>query len=562
MHDDNTDSARFLDRIPISGCKQEPTPFSPLSPVSRLSADLLSYVIYLSSAQEGGFAHIPRRILENTARFTAQVNRQWRALSLRNNLIWLGPVLNWYSPHKWISEVLRRSDPLPLDVVIPLDAATRCPLIVAMALLHLSRIRVLDLTLVSNAWWFIAHSKQLKTRAPLLEKFSLEVKPGIEGDRRLYIPQPSNMFGGHAPRLQQFRILNYSVDLAQPVFGGLRVLEMEETQYGAGVPDMLRTLGQMKYLESLRIVLPLETGVARDTYMPQSYFCDIHMLNLTEFMVSASLSTCAGLLRSLILPESCAIVLDVHYQGKSQEIDDLSVITSRLGAVLKNWTCEPLTGQQSLRIGFDEVGFSIEGPDEDTSLSSWNHPSLSLTFWWSDGAHQAAMLLNFLSFVTSLFGQCRQAPYTLSILATTQIPLELYPDLRNRLISWLKGMKDLQAIEFRDHEAFAIMEKLLNGPRLDILLPNLGDMTLVEVNLTTQRRRYWRRLLKILKFRASREVDAPILQLDFVRCLGELRKENLLGRFGTVVTINGRECSDDDDDEEEASDYTVQELSD
>jgi hypothetical protein len=149
------------------------------------------------------------------------------------------------------------------------------------------------------------------------------------------------------------------------------------------------------------------------------------------------------------------------------------------------------------------------------------------------------------------------------VAASKDIDLHLDPHIRNLLLPWLESLTYLQAIEFRGHETFAIMERLFRGPRLrfDVLLPDLGDMTFVEVDFTTQRRRYWRRLLKILKFRASREVDAPILQLDFVQCSGNFRRENLLGRFGTVVKIDGMECSDNEDDDED-SDYTVQELSD
>jgi hypothetical protein len=148
-------------------------------------------------------------------------------------------------------------------------------------------------------------------------------------------------------------------------------------------------------------------------------------------------------------------------------------------------------------------------------------------------------------------------------MASEGIDVRMYAHVREVLLPWLEGLTYIQAIEFAGHETFAIMERLFRCPKIesDVLLPDLGDLTFVGVDFTTQRRQYWRRLLKILKFRASRDVDSPILQLDFVRCKGDFRGENLLGRFGTVVMVDGVECEDDDEDDE-ASDYTVQELSD
>ena len=540
----------YCTAVATENCEQ--VSISTFSPISRLSSELLSYVIYLSTAKDGGLS--PKRIFENSARFTSQVNRNWRSLSLKSSRTWLG-VLNWYSSPKWVEEVLCRSDPLPLDVIIPLDAAIRCPLVVSMALMHLSRIRRLELTLVASAWWFVVQSKQLKSRAPLLEHFSLEIKPGIGGQKRMYIPEPSHIFGGYAPRLGQFRIRNCSVDLMQPAFASLRVLSIDEIQH-ISLPDFLDILRPMKYLETLRVVRPPDNTIC-NFYPSQALTSDVHLLCLSELVISAPLPTCAGILSFLVLPESCTIIVDALYQPE----DDIRMIIARFEDILRNWTCEPLMGRQCLHFDMTEVGFSIEGPAE-TDLSSRRHPSLSLSLWWWN-ASQAQTLCAMLPLLTSLFGRCDQPPYTLSVTASKDVDLRLYPTIRNLLRPWLEGLTYIQAIEFRGHQTFMIMERLFRGPRLglNVLLPDLGDVAFIEVDFTTQRRRYWRRLLKILKSRASEEVDSPILQLDFVQCKGNFRRENLLGRFGTVVKIDGTECSDDDN-EDEASDYTVQELSD
>ena len=449
--------------------------------------------------------------------------------------------------------MLRRSDPLPLDVIIPLDAANGCPLVVSVALLHLSRMRTLELTLVDNAWWFITQSNQLKTRAPLLQKLIVDIRSGIEPKRRLHSAESLSMFGGHAPRLQHLQVRNCSLNLTQLASSALRFLVIEDIQCN----ELLDALRQMKYLESLQIVLPLESAAIHNVYVSSTYICDVHLLNLAELRVSASSSTCAKLLHALVLPTSCALVIDAQHDQSCHDGQDLLTIISRFESVLGNWACEPLMGRQYLRFGMDEVGFSVDAPQDDIA----SHPLLSLTFWW-EHASQVEMLFAFFPLLISLFSRSCKLPDSLSILVGRGVPPELYPDLRSLLIPWLKSVKYIQAIEFQSHNAFALMEKLFLGPRLDILLPHLSDMTFVKVDFTTQKRRYWRRLLKILKFRASDRVDAPVLQLDFIHCVGDFRRENLGGRFGTMVKINGKDCSDDDDEADEASDYTVQDFSD
>ena len=536
--------------------RKNPSLCSRISSINKLNQDLLGYIIYLCSSEDGVSTQYT---LRNTARFSSQVNTHWRSLSLRNKTIWLGPVLDWFSPPKWVAEVLRRSDPLPLDVIIPLDAANRCPLVVSVALLYLCRMRTLELTLEDNAWWwFITQSNQLKTRAPLLQKLIVDIRSGVQPKRRLHSAESLSMFGGHAPRLQHLQVRNCSLNLTQLASSALRVLVIEDIQY-IPIPELLDMLRQMKCLESLQIVLPLESAAIHDVYVSSAYICDVHLLNLAELRVSAPSSTCAKLLHALVLPSSCALVIDAQHDPSSHDGQDLLTIISRFESILGNWACEPLMGRQYLRFGMDEVGFSVDAPQDDNIAS---HPLLSLTFWWAHDASQVEMLFAFLPLLISLFSRSSRLPDSLSISVSRGVPPELYPDLRSLLIPWLKSVKYIQAIEFQSHNAFALMEKLFLGPRLDILLPHLSDMTFVKVDFTTQKRRYWRRLLKVLKFRASDRVDAPILQLDFIHCVGDFRRENLGGRFGTMVKINGNDCSDDDDEADEASDYTVQDFSD
>lgn len=529
-----------------------------ISPIYKLNPDLLGYIIYLCSAEDGNPVHYSRRILQNAARFSAQVDKRWRLLSLQNKATWLGPVLDWFSPPKWVAEVLRRSEPLPLDVIIPFDAANMSPLVVSMALFHLSRIRRLELTLMDNTWWYITQSNQLRTQAPMLQKLILDIRSGNELKRRFHNVGPVSMFGGHAPRLQHLQVRNCSLNLTQLASSALRVLVIEDV-HCIPISELLNTLRQMKCLESLQLVLPVEHPAIQNdnVYLPSAFLSDVHLLNLVELKVSASLSTCAKLLHSLVLPTTCDLVIDAQHTHRYQDGQDLVTIISCFESVLGNWACEPLVGRQYLHLGMDEVGFSVDAPKDDIT----SHPFLSLTFWW-EHISQVEMLFAFLPLLTSLFSRSSKLPDNLSIMVSRDVPPELYPDLRSLLIPWLKATKYIQAIEFQSHNAFAIMEKLFLGPRLDILLPHLSDMTFVEVDFTTQKRRYWRRLLKILKFRGSDRVDAPILQLDFIHCVGDFRRENLGGRFGTMVKINGRDISSDDDEVDEASDYTVQDLSD
>ncbi|KAF9528420.1 hypothetical protein CPB83DRAFT_347492 [Crepidotus variabilis] len=526
--------------------------------ISKLDSNLLAHIIFLASMDDDLSSGHSFDDAGATARSVAQVSRRWRFLALHNKAIWTGPALDWYSPSKWVAEVLRRSDPFPLEVVIPHDAANRCPLNVSLSLMHMSRIRVLQLELVANSWWFISQSKQFRTQAPLLERFSLVISPGLQTDSQMCVTGPRNMFGGCAPRLQHIHIQNCSMDLQQPVFSNLRSLFIDQLQHLA-MDHLLDSLQQMKYLEKLHIV-PAAGAANRAIYLYPTMLSQVYLLNLAELVVSASLTTCANILRSIVLPDACSLEIDaqdVHANG-----DDLTLVLSKFENGLANWTCDPLSGQQALHFGMNQVGYTIAGPSSD-ALSNREHPFLSLTLSWLKQSSQGEILFAVLPLLTTLFSQCPEPPDTLSISASPNIPSRLYPNIRQLLHPWLQAMSYVQALDFRNHTIFVILEKLFQGPRHNVVLPHLGDMAFFNVNFRKDRRQYWRRLLKILKFRGSDDVDAPVLQLDFVNCVGDLTGQNLSARFGTVVKVDGRDYSDGDgDDTDEASDYTVQGLSD
>ena len=539
----------------IRACTYRPTPVRRrIPPISRLSEDLLGYILDICSSDGG-----PRsgRVLANTARFTAQVNRQWRAVALSHKLIWLGPALNWFSSHQWVDEVLRRSDPLPLDVIIPFDAAKRNPQVVLNALKHVSRIRTLELELLSHWWLFVMDSRSLQQKAPQLERFSLSINQGFDR-RRQCTPEPQNMFGGYAPRLQHFQIHDCSMNLNPETYRSLRALVIDKMQY-IPVFELMNILSHMKCLEKLHVIRAPDNAVFPDIYMPSAHIPDVHLLNLSELMVSATLPACASIMRSLVIPPSCSMEIDAH--DAQHEGRDIMSLLGRITESLTNWRCDSLTGRQSLHFGVAEVGYSFEGPPED-GVSHREHPFIGLTLSWYQRSSQVDQLFSLFPLLTAAFRRCQEPPNTLSILASNEMPHLLSHNVRHMLEPWLHKMDYIQAIEFQNHQTFVLMETLLRGSDCNILLPHMGDIVFFNVNFVTQKKRCWRRLVDILRFREHAE--APVLQVDFVDCVGEFRGENIPGRFGTAIKINGRDCSDEDDDdgEGEDSDYTVQGLSD
>ncbi|KAF8958228.1 hypothetical protein BDZ97DRAFT_1923824 [Flammula alnicola] len=532
-------------------------------PISRLSSRLLGRILFLASADVNFCADDSSVSRARTARLAAQVNRQWLAAALEHQAIWLGPVLSWYSRPEWLSVVLERSHPLPLDALIPPDAHH---VALRMALKHLPRIRNLEFAVRTQDGWLDMEENLRQAQAPLLERFSFSVSLGFDRRKRLFrLTEPTNIFCGYAPNLHQLEVHNCPIDLTQKLYYGLRVLVVDKMQF-VPVSHLLDVLRNMRQLEKLYISRAPENVISPSDFHASFPLPDpqVHMPHLKELVISAPISACADIFRNLTLRETCSLVLHCRNAHDGRDLRD---ILSRTKQILSSWSCEILTGRQSLDMGTTHIQFTVQGPEEGEAPSDENHPFVGLRVSWpKSGSSDVETLFTLFPEVASAFQNCKCAPDTLSLLADADVPFTIQPLLSR----WLREINQVQAVEFQSHDAFTLYAPLLRPQNADaiisntsmrgVLLPLLGDLIFMHVNFTVRQRLHWRKLLKILSFREK--LERPILQLNFVKCVGEF-DQNIYGRFGTMVKVDGEDLYGNSDDEDgEDSDYTVQGLSD
>ncbi|KDR80225.1 hypothetical protein GALMADRAFT_136746 [Galerina marginata CBS 339.88] len=530
----------------------------------------LNRILFLASAGDGSRDEHNLEVARYTARATAQVSRRWRAAAVNTPSIWLGPVLSWYSHPNWLDVVLERSKPLLLDAVILDGAVTRKPQILPIVLGRISRIRRLDLTIDLTRepllWQSIGKLKLLQQQAPCLQSLCLNVVTDVETRGRIHVTEPENLFSGWAPMLHHLRVQDCPINLAPKMYSGLRVLFLHHTPFTSPV-QVLDALRNMKYLENFYLVCP-PGNVHLILDCPD--VPPVYLLNLNRLRVAATTSMCTSIFKHLYLPPSCSIQLDCHQVYGGQHSRE---ILSRMKETLSNWKCEPLTGTQYLDIGATHIRLAVEGPMEVDDFSNLQHPYVGLAFFWQPSPISFQSLFSLFPLVTSSFPKCTASPDSLHVNADTKIPAGLRPLVAN----WLRSQQDIQAIEFRSHDAFAFFEPILRLPKSntyhededddynsqgdsDILLPILGDLRLENVNFNTDKRRYWKRLIKTLKGRDK--AGCPIQQLDLVCCGGDYSL-NEANRYVADVKEDGESHYDDNDDEgSDDSDCTIQANSD
>ncbi|KAF8182031.1 hypothetical protein BJ912DRAFT_978821 [Pholiota molesta] len=530
-----------------------------LSAVSKLSTQILGRTLLFASADEFCGNHSPT-IRARTARFTSQVNRSWREAALAQPAIWLGPVLSWCSARDWLDIVLKRSYPLPIDAKLPPNAPLTA---FKLAFKHLSRIRNLrlELTVRSHIEWFEAKLRQ--HQAPILKRLSISTPVGLYQRRRpIRVSEAKSSFLAYAPMLEQLEIQNYSISLAltKPLHR-LRVFVFAMTHLDSDL-QLLDDLRNMDQLEELHISSPTENDIdlfSSSQRKPPAIDTPVPLLHLKSLTISAPISVCANIFRNIIIRDSCSIML---YCRNAYNNPDLRDILSRLKNHMSNWSCDDLTGRQSLDLGATYAEFILEGPDSVSNGQT--HPFIGLkVFWPTNTSSTLEHLFAIFPKIASAFQSCKRPPDTLAL----RLAAHLSSAIRPLLYDCLHELDYVQAVEFLGDEAFAFYCPLLGSQSNyssatfsdDILLPLLGDLIIQDVNFTSQGRQYWRKLRKTLRFRQKE--DHPILEINLVDCDGD-PDLNILDRYGVVIKVNGEDLAGGYEDDGEDSDYTVQADSD
>ncbi|KAF9477967.1 hypothetical protein BDN70DRAFT_880581 [Pholiota conissans] len=525
------------------------------SGVSKLDARLLACILLLASANDEFCRNDAPTIRSKTARFTSQVNRRWREVALRQQELWLGPVLalSWCSASHWLDLVLKRSYPLPVDTIVPPEASSDS---VTLTFKHLPRIRTLKLTARAHIEWLATESSH-HYKPLILESLTISV-PGVAphtGRRSLRVCDPNPVFSGYAPMLHQLEVHNFPLNLAPKLFHGLRVLVFD-IMHRSSVVQLLDNLRNMDQLEELHISQPSEIDTPPSSFPMHPPTDDpLFLQGLQALFISAPVSVCANVFRNITIRASCSITLRCRNVCNGRDLRD---ILSRLKCTISNWRCAELTGRQSLDIGGTYARFTLQGPAGGGQLC----PSIDFEV----SSPSLEKILDVFIQIAPGFQRCQTPPETLALYSAIDTPSE--PRLMQVLHGWLSGLEYMQAVELHGHAAFGLYFPLLGSSETrskylsirtsnvdDILLPDLGDLIMVSVNFTTQKRLFWRRLLKTLRFRDK--LGQPILLMDFVNCVGDF-DQNITGRTGVVVKVNGVDLNSDSEDDGEDSDYTAQ----
>jgi len=506
-------------------------------------------------------------------RRASQICQRWRYFSLSYGALWNGNVLSasLLSSPEWLEELLRRLNGEDIDVFIPGRAN---PQNVLMVLEHLPRIRTLEMYIQTpEAWQALEFAVQSKP-APSLQRFSVSTR--FEKRRRFFRRlTPRNIFWGQAPKLQQLRLHNTPIDVSEQVFFGLTELVLESMPFEP-ISYVLDSLRHMGYLRKLCITRPQDNATSYTNVNPPIHSPPLPLPDLIELQVSCPITDCATLLSLIVPNKACSMAITV---GNGNLGKQFRSILLRIKKILQGWSCEPLTGYQSLRFGTTYVDYLIQGPE----TISQEHPYINLAVSWPRDSRYLENLFTLLPPVTRAFSRCESLPDTLKLYIDEDIYTDpqhdLHLRLRQPLSEWLLSMNEdnIHAVEFEGSYAFLLYQPLLKAPKStlkqdnldegeeeeeeeEVPLPFIGDVKLECVNLD---HRCLSKLGRLVKSR--RNLESPIIYLEFVQC-GNVHFESLAEFDVGLITVDGIVVNDVDNPDVDMdgwdSDYTVQTPSD
>ncbi|KIM46738.1 hypothetical protein M413DRAFT_440319 [Hebeloma cylindrosporum] len=505
-------------------------------------------------------------------RRASQICRHWRHFSIGHGSLWNGNILSasLLSSPEWVQELIRRLNGEDIDVFIPGRAN---PQNILTLLEHLPRIRSLEMYIQTpEAWQALEFAVQAKP-APILQRFSVSTR--FEKRRRFFRRvAPRNIFWGQAPNLQQLRLHNTPIDFSGQVFGGLTELVLDAMPFEP-ITYVLDSLRHMGGLRKLCITRPQDNATSYTNVTPPVHSPTLPLPHLIELQISCPIADCATLLALLIPNKACSMAITV---GNGNLGKQFRSILLRIKKILQGWSCEPLTGYQSLRFGTTYVDYMIQGPE----TISQEHPYINLAVSWPRDSRYLENLFTLLPPVTRAFSRCESLPDTLKLYVDEDIftdpQQDLHIRLRHPLSEWLLSMNEdnIHAVEFEGNYAFLLYQPLLKAPKStlkqdedsydgeeeeeEVPLPFIGDVKLESVNLDHRSLSKLGRLVK-----SRRNLESPIIYLEFVQC-GNVHPETLAEFDVGLITVDGVVVNDVDNPDVDMdgwdSDYTVQTPSD
>ncbi|KAG8932657.1 hypothetical protein FRC01_012861 [Tulasnella sp. 417] len=326
-------------------------------PVSQLPLELIALTVALGfpitecfTEPKEGFHYM------KTLTYLATVSRAWRNAILGTPSLW-GLLSTSLPPH--INHIsLQRSGACSLIVGATTSVSDR----------QLSNFdEVLDIALPRwNRWSHASLAllpfkhvvQHLSSPAPLLEKFRLWL-------HNQDIPQlvPIDLFGGHAPRLQDISVYGTPLVWDSEIFQGLRKLNLE------GIANKLissdHILGLLAASPSLELLAILDSDVGFGPLPPSSTQTPVQLSNLgTIIFVGISVEAVVNILPFICAP-NCGLLQLETYQ---EDVETLFDTADYLRQSLSN---------------FDTLLHSAIAFHGSSQLSLWQH----LTEWQCSGAN-------------------------------------------------------------------------------------------------------------------------------------------------------------------------------
>lgn len=526
-----------------------------LSPVCRLNNKILQSIFYLASADRIFCQKDSVESRASTTRYTAQVCKRWRLLTIHFPDMWLGPVLSmaWSSSHKWSRIVLQRSCSHPLgDVEIPPG---------------------LSETKFSNIVTLISKVKRIKSLTisipPAFSEESKDVDPNdpeLLTNGRNPLDLMENLTVGRSIRRHS---ASPRYDPIPKRFGNMREIKLGQNSFFPMI-DLLKALLNLKNLEVLNIQRPYDdppTEISHKVPEFPSIEPVAELNSLTRLTISAPISTCACILKNIGFAPSCAVQLDCHLADVGPY---LKIVLWYIERAMLSWGCDPIQGGcQYLRLDSLHFEYMIEGPenydpdDADDELKKKFQPNISLALYWSRSRsleEHTKKVITLLSLGLTVFQSCHDLPVIIDI--DIDDDLKVTHELQGLIIHWLKvisrnhTLAAVQDLRFRTWKSVCLIVEAVRDKKI---LPYLNGLTFYNMKFEgTDFRvlRSWQLLLSYLGKRTEEENCDCVI--DFVLC-NFSDFEHILRIVSVAVaslTIDGKDydATRNDEDMDEDSD--------
>ena len=350
--------------------------------ISDLPPEILSEIFLLNTSVDSSYGANNVKTLQDTARYTSQVCRQWRFLVLEIPVIWSRVIDFTRGSHLWTKELLRRASDCPLTLVSRYRSLSSR--ILARELEHVSQFGRYDGVFTAETWPLVLDKFQQPT--PYLEELRLR---GSSRSSSAQYNLPATIFSGNAPRLRQLSLKHIIFDDDLPYLAQLTHLSVSQVDHP--LKKWLDTLSRMTFLADLEL-----KGVNIGT---ESHAA-VHLPNLENITLTASLRESSAFLSSLILKPTCSIRVIALNSRPGTDFD----VTA--GIIAQNLQLHFINATESdfpLFLDFGNDRFCISNHVSSPTWAASEPETPPYVFFGVSWSSHPSHLLSFLPHVSSAF---------------------------------------------------------------------------------------------------------------------------------------------------------------